>query len=68
MPAQLFGKPKAEVDQERIIGALERMALLLAQIARGVDRLVEDRAKPQRDDALGGEGRLTDSATSLDHR
>jgi len=67
MPAQLFGKPKAEVDQERIIGALERMALLLAQIARGVDRLVEDRAKPQRD-ALGGEGRLTDSATSLDHR
>ncbi len=52
MPAHLLGKPKAEVDQERIISALERMAVLLAQIARGVDRFVEDRAKPQRDDAL----------------
>ena len=53
MPAHLFGKPKAEADQERIISALERMAVLLAQIARGVHRLVEDRGKPQRDDALG---------------
>ena len=53
MPAHLLGKPKAEVDQERIISALERMAVLLAQIARGVHRLVEDRGKPQRDDALG---------------
>ena len=53
MPAHLLGKPKAEVDQERIISALERMAILLAHIARGVDRLVEERAKPQGDDALG---------------
>jgi hypothetical protein len=52
MPAHLLGKPKAEVDQERIISALERMAGLLAQIARGVHRLVAERVKPQRDDAL----------------
>jgi hypothetical protein len=50
MPAHLHGKPKAEVDQERIISALERMALLLAQIARGVDRLVEQRTKPSSPD------------------
>jgi hypothetical protein len=43
MPAIHLGQPKAEVDQERIISALEGMALLLAQIARGVDRLVEER-------------------------
>ena len=44
-PAHLLGKPKAEIDQERVICTLERMAVLLAQIARGVDRLVEERAK-----------------------
>jgi hypothetical protein len=54
MPAHLHGKPQGEVDQERIISALERMVVLLAQIARGVDRLVEAQAKPEftRDDYL----------------
>jgi hypothetical protein len=50
MSAHLVGKPKAEVDQERVISALERIATLLAQIARGVDRLVEERAKPSSPD------------------
>jgi hypothetical protein len=50
MPANLHGKPQGEVDQERIISALERMAVLLAQIARGVDRLVEEQAKPSSPD------------------
>jgi hypothetical protein len=46
MPAHLYGKPKAEVDQERIIHCARAMAVLLAQIARGVERLTEERAKP----------------------
>jgi hypothetical protein len=50
MSAIHYGKPKAEVDQERVISALERMAVLLAHIARGVDRLVEERAKPSSPD------------------
>jgi hypothetical protein len=63
--AALPGQSRADARRVSIMVALqrsargevdlkERMAVLLAQIARGVDRLVE--------------ARLTDSTTPLDHR